>query len=216
VTEEVDDPLTEEIEARESQVCNICQDGYFLDGTNGCVLECPLGTYADPIFDWCIKCACECSTCDGSRDACTSCNPGSSLDEETGTCQQFPSELPYAIYNDDYQSFDLFYPEARFYFGYRSTFVGDNPDAQPHACKDEILNEDWNSADMNAEKEAILAILMPKLNAHEQDFINTFLNTPHGDANLENYAHDLETSEDQMKMIYFVSDSLFGKDYPEI
>lgn len=58
--------------------CIDCQAGYYkMNLTNECVLQCPVGLYADPIQSVCIGCTLPCSGCTGITTNCTICATGS-------------------------------------------------------------------------------------------------------------------------------------------
>jgi hypothetical protein len=73
----------------ETEVCLSCDGGAnkFLNGDMGCLDTCPPGTYADTTFNWCVKCACGCETCSGSRDNCDICS-GVSSKNANDECMQ--------------------------------------------------------------------------------------------------------------------------------
>jgi hypothetical protein len=117
------DCLTETIDGVDTAVCVRCAIGKFLYQFEGCTDECPDGTYKDTLLNWCVKCDCGCETCTEERTHCSTCRPGSFIEEGTNHCIQHPGVLPYAVMNDDWQSFDFTYPSKEIYVGYRSTFT---------------------------------------------------------------------------------------------
>lgn len=202
--------ITEIIDDVEEEICITCSAETFLSGVQGCVSECPAGYYEDTLFRWCVKCDCECATCSGSRSNCTSCNPGSTFNEEIGECVQNVPEFPYAVMGEDYSSFDFIYPYAKFYQGYTTESLADGT---IQGCKDGLLDLNWNDASMDTIKSEFEAAIAnyDDLNIFEIQVLEQFISAA-GSFNRSNYHHELETSNEPLKVLYYLADSWFGKD----
>ena len=184
-------------------------------GRTVCVEHCRDGWYADDLLKWCVHCSCECETCEGERDQCTSCTGLAELNAD-GHCEVRSSSEPYAKFNNDWESFKLVVPNAFLYSGHRTDFLNE-PSSSVLACKDELLNEDWGNPDFLDELAAIDAKLDALMNDHEkrklEEMRSTITTIPSN-----KYGHASEIGSDiiHSKIWYSVADSLFGRERTQV
>ena len=178
----------------------------------GCVFRCPRGYYADEVLGWCVKCSCECETCSESKYQCDKCHKPADLNDE-GECVVGTEYAPYAIFNEGWDSFNLYYPMAGYDIGFRSDFVH-KPNSPFLTCKDRILDLDWNSAEFIDQLEIIQEKFRDLTTDHEYEKLLEIIDNM-GPINFDHYKHDFETIQNSWKVLYTAADSIFGRSFDE-
>ena len=190
-------------------MCLECSGDKYLLDDRGCVEECPYGTYADDLLGWCVKCSCECESCSANKYDCDRCTGAAKLNDD-GDCVISSPTMPWAKFNADWKSFNLYYPYAGFDVGYRSNFV-DLPDSMPRTCKDKILDINWQDPDYAEDVTSVqekLADLLPEREYAKLEEIASLLQSTSVNGG---YMHSKETRTVPWKVFYATADSLFGR-----